>query len=291
MAAVRAGGGRRRGSRAVFALPLQVGAIRVGVLDLYRDTAGALSPEELSEALTFADAATHAPAGPAGRGHRRGGVLARALAVLDDRAEVHQATGVVSVRAGVGLAEALVLLRARAYAEERPIGDLARDVLDGVVEFGRGTTTMTDRSRGRTRHRVPDNRAEERMAREQRLAEVFVELADTLVEEFDVVDFLQTLTERCVELVDTDAAGLMLDDQRGQPADWSPTPTSPRGCWSSSSCSSDEGPCLDCFATGRVIANIDLATAADRWPVFAAGRARRRLRHRRTRCRCGCGGR
>ena len=53
------------------------------------------------------------------------------------------------------------------------------------------------------------------MPREQRLAEVFVNLADTLVAEFDVVDFLQMLTERCVELVDTDAAGLMLDDQRG----------------------------------------------------------------------------
>ena len=51
--------------------------------------------------------------------------------------------------------------------------------------------------------------------REQRLTEVFVELADTLVDEFDVVDLLQTLTERTVELVDSDAAGLMLDDQRG----------------------------------------------------------------------------
>ena len=57
------------------------------------------------------------------------------LAVLDDRAEVHQATGVISVHAGVSLVEALVLLRARAYAEQRPVGDLARDVLDGVVHF------------------------------------------------------------------------------------------------------------------------------------------------------------
>jgi AmiR/NasT family two-component response regulator len=47
---------------------------------------------------------------------------------------VHQATGVVSVRAGVSLAQALALLRARAYAEDRPIGDLARDVLDGLVQ-------------------------------------------------------------------------------------------------------------------------------------------------------------
>ena len=54
---------------------------------------------------------------------------------LDDRAEVHQATGVVSVQAAVGLAEALVLLRARAFADERPLGELARDVLDGSVDF------------------------------------------------------------------------------------------------------------------------------------------------------------
>jgi hypothetical protein len=58
------------------------------------------------------------------------------VAVLDDRAEVHQATGVVSVHAGVTLEEALMLLRARAYAEQRTIRELARDVLDGVVDFG-----------------------------------------------------------------------------------------------------------------------------------------------------------
>ena len=49
----------------------------------------------------------------------------------------------------------------------------------------------------------------------QRLAQVFVELADTLVEEFDVVDLLQMLTERCVELLHAYAAGLMLADERG----------------------------------------------------------------------------
>ena len=80
------------------------------------------------------------------------------------------------------------------------------------------------------------------MVREQRLAEVFVELADTLVEEFDVVDFLQMLTERCVELVDTDAAGLMLDDQRGDLQVVAYTPTSPPGCSSRSSCRRPNGP-------------------------------------------------
>ena len=105
------------------------------------------------------------------------------------------------------------------------------------------------------------------MAREKRLAEVFVELADTLVEEFDVVDFLQTLTERSVELVDTDAAGLVLDDQRGRLHLVAYTDESTR-LLELFELQKAEGPCLDCFATGQVIANVDLAASRDRWPVF-----------------------
>jgi GAF domain-containing protein len=105
------------------------------------------------------------------------------------------------------------------------------------------------------------------MAREKRLAEVFVELADTLVEEFDVVDFLQTLTERSVELVDTDAAGLMLDDQRGRLRLVAYTDESTR-LLELFELQKAEGPCLDCFATGQIIANVDLAASRDRWPVF-----------------------
>src|SRR5215218_4961281 len=104
------------------------------------------------------------------------------------------------------------------------------------------------------------------MVREQRLAEVFVELADTLVEEFDVVDFLQTLTERCVELVDTDAAGLMLDDQRGNLRVIAYT-DEPARVLELFELQKAEGPCLDCFATGEVIANVDLTTRS-RWPKF-----------------------
>ena len=129
-----ASGAIAAGLCAVFAFPLRVGAIRVGVLDLYRDVVGVLSPAELTEALSFADAATalmlQLQAQAAGTD-----LPLDSLAVLDDRAEVHQATGVISVHAGVGLGEALVLLRARAYAEQRPIGDLARNVLDGEVHF------------------------------------------------------------------------------------------------------------------------------------------------------------
>ena len=97
---------------------------------------------------------------------------------------------------------------------------------------------------------------------------MFVELADTMVEDFDVVDFLQTLTERCVELVDTDAAGLMLDDQRGDVHVVACTDESAR-LLELFELQQREGPCLDCFATGEIIANIDLAEVEGRWPVFA----------------------
>ena len=106
------------------------------------------------------------------------------------------------------------------------------------------------------------------MEREQRLVHVFVELADTLVEEFDVVDFLQTLTERCVELVDADAAGLMLDDQRGALQPIAYTDESAR-LLELFELQRGEGPCLDCFASGQRIANVDLTAATDRWPVFS----------------------
>ena len=129
-------GAAAAGLRAVFAFPLRVGGIRLGVLDLYRDTVGELSRAELADALSFADAATQLLLDLQAQGTADGRPPPHALAVLDDRAEVHQATGVVSVRAGVSLAQALAMLRARAYAEQRPIGDLARDVLDGVVHLG-----------------------------------------------------------------------------------------------------------------------------------------------------------
>jgi hypothetical protein len=131
-----AAGADAAGLAAVFAFPLQVGGIRLGVLDLYRETAGELSQSELAGALSFADAATQLLLDLQAQGTAHGIAPPQALTVLDDRAEVHQATGVVSVRAGVSLARALALLRARAYADGRPIGDLARDVLDGVVGLG-----------------------------------------------------------------------------------------------------------------------------------------------------------
>jgi len=101
----------------------------------------------------------------------------------------------------------------------------------------------------------------------QRLAQVFVELADTLVEEFDVVDLLQVLTERSVELLGADASGLMLADQRGQLQLIAWTVERAR-LLELFELQVDEGPCRDCYLTGQAITNVDLAEAVERWPVF-----------------------
>lgn len=105
------------------------------------------------------------------------------------------------------------------------------------------------------------------MNRQTRLAEVFVELADTLVEEFDVVEFLQRLTERSVELLEVDAAGLMLADERGSLQLVASTVEKMR-LLELFELQSQEGPCVDCWSTGRAVTNVNLAEAADRWPVF-----------------------
>jgi GAF domain-containing protein len=102
-----------------------------------------------------------------------------------------------------------------------------------------------------------------------RMARVFVELADTLVENFDVVDFLQTLTDRCVELLGADASGLMLTDQRGGLQLMTATLERAR-MLELFELQVQEGPCLDCFNTGDPVTNVDLAQpeAGERWPVF-----------------------
>jgi hypothetical protein len=129
-----AAGALEAGIRAIFAFPLQVGGIRVGVLDLYRDTEGGLDDAQLAEALAFADAAMtillHLPTG-AGPEDMHPGLVA----LVENRAEVHQATGIVSVQAVLGLAEALLLLRAHAFAADRSILAVARDVIARVLRF------------------------------------------------------------------------------------------------------------------------------------------------------------
>lgn len=104
--------------------------------------------------------------------------------------------------------------------------------------------------------------------REQRLARVFVELADTLVDDFDVLEFLSTLVERCVELLDVAAAGVVLSDQKGRLRMAAASSEQAR-LVELFAIQVDDGPCPDCVRTGRPVSGTDLTTEDARWPRFA----------------------
>lgn len=105
--------------------------------------------------------------------------------------------------------------------------------------------------------------------REGRLAAAFVTLADTMVDEFDMIDLLALLADYCVDLVGSTASGILLMDQRGA-----------LGIAAASSAAArvvelfelqqEQGPCYDCCRTGTAISEPDIARASARWPEFSA---------------------
>jgi hypothetical protein len=124
------------GAQAVFALPLQIGAIRLGVLDLYRIRPGPLSPSELADSLAFAETAgmllldgiAGTPPDTAELAWQRDDPSAH-------QAQVHQATGMMLVQLGVSAEAAFARLRAHAYAHDRRLGEVARDVVERRLRF------------------------------------------------------------------------------------------------------------------------------------------------------------
>jgi ANTAR domain len=124
------------GAGAVFALPLQIGAIRLGALDLYRSRPGPLTAHQLADALTYAETAGML-------------LLDTAAGVQPDTAElawqhddatanqavVHQATGMILVQLGVTAEAAFARLRGYAYAHNRSLGEVAREVVDRRLRF------------------------------------------------------------------------------------------------------------------------------------------------------------
>ena len=121
---------RQAGAAAIFAFPLQVGAIRAGVMGLYRERPGSLSAFQLGDALIFADTATLLLLDAQGRavgglGPQTGQPADLAL----HRAEIDQATGMLTEQLGVGITDAFVRLRAYAYVNDLRLTDVARDIV------------------------------------------------------------------------------------------------------------------------------------------------------------------
>jgi hypothetical protein len=133
----------RLGAAAVFAFPLMIGVIRAGVMGLYRDSPGPLAGPVLGDCLLLSDAATallvdglvdglggHADGLPDDDGDgNQTGPAGQPLDLALHRAEIDQATGMLTVQLGVSAAEAYSRLRAYAYAQDRRLADVAGDIV------------------------------------------------------------------------------------------------------------------------------------------------------------------
>src|ERR1700685_2967820 len=105
------------------------------------------------------------------------------------------------------------------------------------------------------------------------LSDTFVELADTMVAGSDVTDFMRLLTDRSVVLLSASAAGVMLADPRGE-LRVAASSNEAAGLLELFQIQNDQGPCLDCYRTGRPVTAADLAGPGQQWPRFAAAATR-----------------
>ena len=118
---------RAEGVRAVFAFPMQVGAVRLGAVDVYRDEVGGLAREAMLRALIFTDIALRTLLdAQLHDGQDTGATLDE---TLDGRFEVYQAQGMVMIQLAVDASEAMARLRAYAYANDRRLSDIAKDIV------------------------------------------------------------------------------------------------------------------------------------------------------------------
>lgn len=105
--------------------------------------------------------------------------------------------------------------------------------------------------------------------RERRVLEAVVSLVDSLLDDYDVVELLNQLTDRCTQLLDVSSAGLLLADTRSRLHLMAATSSKTRDL-ELFQLQSEQGPCLDCYATGAPVSVADLHAEAARWPQFVA---------------------
>ncbi len=133
---VFAAAARESGIAAVFAFPLQVGAARLGTIDLYRRQAGVLAGPQLAIALSLADVAVEVLLEQQDRAGEDG-TAAELQGMLDHDAVVHQAQGMVMVDLAVGIQDAASLLRAFAFGRGESLTEVSRQIVDGSLRLHR----------------------------------------------------------------------------------------------------------------------------------------------------------
>lgn len=140
-----AGPAIKAGARAVFGFPLQVGAVRLGALNLYSDRPGSLSDEQHADALVMADVAAQAIL--VLQSNARPGRLAAELEAGGEfQYVVHQASGMVAAQLDVSVAQALIRLRAHAYGNDRPLAEVAQDIVSRRLRFDAESGENDDRA-------------------------------------------------------------------------------------------------------------------------------------------------
>jgi hypothetical protein len=213
-----------------------------------------------------------------GRGH------AEPEAGADFHFMVHNAAGIVSAQQDIRVTEALIRLRAHAFSNDRPLADVAHDVIARTLRLqcprpgapragGRPLLRWMPRAwpqpalaalaGGRTFREVME------MTREADVVKSLVEMADTLAGDYDVVDMLTGVADRCVHLLGVSAAGVMLASPAGSLALVASSSEAMR-LLELFELQQQEGPCLDAFRTGEPVQHQNLQAGAGRWPSFSA---------------------
>jgi GAF domain-containing protein len=115
------------------------------------------------------------------------------------------------------------------------------------------------------------------LSRESKLNEAFVTLADTLTDDYDIVELLHTLVERCADILDTQAGGIMLVDPLGNLQLIAST-SEEVSLVEIMQLNAGAGPCVDCFTSGKPVTIGDIEAETQRWPDFGAEALRRGFR-------------